>query len=148
MFLTLAPIQGFTKLVVFDPTWPESTRKRDTREVRNASNNRLLVSGTVTCHLRISELRIRVTFGVVDKLVSPVLLADTYSDQFVKLIHPAVRNIVPCHSPIVPIWMVDETRNAEEKSKYDFCQEEEDLILFVRQFESEPKRVRVFQQAL
>lgn len=65
----------------------------------------------------------------MDKLTVPVLLERTLTDRIIRSIYPAVRKIVPYHSPLVPNLMVREARSAVEKEDdLNICQEVEEYL--------------------
>lgn len=86
---------------VLDLNWLDIIRQHDMPEIRRVSRNKLKVSGTITGHLRTSEPRTRVTFGVASELVVPILLRTTVSFRFIKSIDPAERKMVLHHYPRV-----------------------------------------------
>lgn len=55
-------------------TWMNYIHDREMPEVGGASDTKLVMSGTVTLHLRMVESRTWLTFCVADKLIVPVLL--------------------------------------------------------------------------
>lgn len=91
-------------------------------ELRNASDTKPVVSGTITVYLSMKEPNTRVTIVVVDKLAILVLLETIFIDRFIMSIHPTERKIIPHHSPPIPSLLIHETKSAAENHSYDIGQ--------------------------
>lgn len=85
----------------------------------SASYTKLKVSRTITLHLRLVELRNCVNFSVFSEFAIPVPLETTYSDMFIKLIHPAEQEIVSHHSMSVPTLILEEAGSKAELERSD-----------------------------
>lgn len=119
-------------------------RHSDLSEIRSASNTIIIVSGTITTHLRIDGSRTLLTFDVVDRLALPVLLGTTFIDKYIKSIYPAVRKLFRYHFLPVPIRMVQKTNSEAKKNTSDICQLiEEDAALLVTPTRSDLKNIIV-----
>lgn len=79
----------------------------------------------MTLHPCMGESRTHVNFGVVNKLLVPVLLGTTNMDKFAKSIQPTERKIVPHHSPQVPILAVHEAESDVKKNNTKTRQKDE-----------------------
>lgn len=65
---------NFIRASVLYQHWFVSIHHSDVKEVRGASETNVCLSRTTILHLHMGEWRIRLIFGVVDRLVVPVYL--------------------------------------------------------------------------
>lgn len=128
---------------VMDLSWLENIRQQDMSKIRGESDTRVPMSGTITFHLRIDELRTCITSSVLDKLVVSVLLGTMFISRLIKSFHLSEREMVPYHSPLVPMLTVQEARSAAKKSKLGIRQEQKCLALLVTLIESKPNNITV-----
>lgn len=116
-------------------------------KIQSPSKTKPAVSGTLTLHLRMPELRIRVTFGFMDKLAVHLLVGTSFIDIFIKLIHQTKRKLVPHHSLPVPIPMLQKASSVTEKNASDIRQiKDQDLVRLVTPTLSKPKYITVARQ--
>lgn len=104
---------------VLDESWLDNILECNMRDIRSASDKSLVVSGTVTLHIRIGELHTRVTFDIVDKLTVPVLLGKILIDKVIISFQLAVRHIVLSHSMPLHLRMIHKAKSEAEKSTTD-----------------------------
>lgn len=78
----------------------------DAGNLRSANNSKLNVRGLITFFVQIGELTVPVQFGVIDDLVTDVLLGTDYIDRHIHAILPKTRKIVPNNSPSVAILAI------------------------------------------
>lgn len=89
--------------------------------LRNSTNQKAKIVGTITLRVRIRDSRVRVVFVIVRYLAVPVFLGTSFIDSFVKDIFPSERKIVPYISKPVPIIAIKDL-SSEHEDKDDSAQ--------------------------
>lgn len=102
---------------VSDPCWLDNIRQRDMFNICGAFNFKLNVSGTLIFHRRVGEARTSVNCRIVSDSLVPVLLRTTYTDRFIKQIHPAKRKMVLYQDTSVSILVVHDAGEGAIKTK-------------------------------
>lgn len=117
--LDMSPGPNRIRAYVSDRSWLDSNRQRHLLDIHGASETKLLVSGTITVHLCLSESRTRISFSDVNKLVVTFFLGMTNIDRIIESIHAAETKVLPYQFPQVPILMEHETKEETQRNSTD-----------------------------
>lgn len=89
------------------PTWQKDIEPSPVPQLHAASGQPLVILGVLALFVRIGDLRFKVTFGVIDGLVTGALLSTFLLKKFVKGIYPTTMRVQPVNSLAIPLWSRD-----------------------------------------
>lgn len=100
---------------VLSDEWLPAVNSEQRLQLRSATNHKLTTVGTITLHMRMGEVRVRVFFGAVYQLAVPNLLGTELNDKYVRAIFPGESKILPYNSERAHITAVSEEAETEKE---------------------------------
>lgn len=111
---------------------PKAIQANNRPALRNAIKQKTSVVGTITLHIRMEEIRVRVVVGDVRNLAVPTLSEFSCIDRFVNSIFPSERTIFSYNSRAVPILELEDMPEVYRDKSEDVTFIKEDSPLQVR----------------